>query len=434
MRLDAKIKNQLGVTVSRNASDAVNKGFPAWMGQHEIDLTAGVQGPLMDITKLAGRDLETQGVRFTFDPHAGSRVAGAKADGRSIDMVPIGPDGKPDYTDAEGYAKIDAAMKAAADKGGVPVEQTGISGRYSLPKDYDVTKAPKPVAEPLQSRVDRVAKYVKDSGYEDKVPGITDQATRKTQSDYVNAQARVHQQLFEDRNTVETAVLDMKASSGQAVPIEQLMHNPDPNIADAWDRLNADTKRRIEEWAQRRPQRYTDNAEYERLVGLRLNNPQEFLEEDITHNSKLSDTVQREFIKEKAKIYAHPEEDPRFRHAMAILGRNTKFESIFEDKNLKNQFSGALAGQLNQYYHEHKKTMPDDEIQKVGANLILDTTHFWTRNTNVNHPAVYKTLPTADEIDALRTELGDKGKDMSDEGMLQLFHRRRYQELFGGSK
>ena len=448
---DAHVTHQVTTTGARNISDAVNAGWDPRMSRTEIDRTAGVQEPLLRIVKQA--QLDHPELRFTVPGEGGLRSPEEQAalvakgtsktmqsshlDGRAIDLAPVGDDGKVDYNDKAAYASIDSAMKAAADKLGIPLgpEHDAIkgwdTGHYSLSANLDPKSIPKPTEESLQSRVDRAQSWARQMFPNNAEIGDTVEHRVIAQASQEKAIRRDFN--FTNETTVGNAVL---GGYGDKVPttIEELKAL-DPKVAAAYYNLEPPAQRKVNGYLaqnakQDYPQTEQNFQEYMRLKGMAESNPAEFMGQDVA-GMELPRSWRKDLWSLQQQKNKSADQDPRVSQAMQVLAPMLHAAGIDNDKDRKYQFMGNLQDQLRQFQDQNKKLPKAEEINEIGARLLQEQhTHFWQGSQGM-----FEVPVPSDEADSIRKDpkWGELGVQPTDEMIRRVWVAKQYQEKFGGS-
>lgn len=459
--LEPRVQSQMRTVGARGVAEAVNGGWAPYMKQTDIDRASGVEEPLLRIVKEAQRASE---VSFTIGGEGGRRSAQAQARlvalgrsqtynsdhlrGTAIDLVPLGPDGKPNYQDKEGLAKIDKAMSEAAERLGIPLKPKSKSFaswdpyHFSLGEGYDPKTAPKPVEEPLSSRVERAKDYARKSAPND--PVFADYVEQRVISDFTREKAVKRDADFRATNTINGAIVGAFGSGKLPTTIEELKA-ASPEVAAAWDGLDETKQRSFLSYLAKNAKGETGwtregLARYQQLKGMAQSDPTEFLavnplDENIPNASK------RELINQQLKVKANAEGDPRVRQAMqqllpllgpADLGRRTD-----ANKERYDRFVGSLQDVISDYTQETKKAPKGEEIQKIGARLLQEQStpgwlfgNYWPNK----NPLFAIPVPEKDE-ERIRASGAwiELGVTPTPEMIQRVYAREQYQKLYGKS-
>lgn len=405
-------KRQIG---SRNISEAVNGGWAPYMKPAEISRANGVEEPLIRIVKEAQR---TSDIQFTIGDKGGRRSAEEQAalvrkgvswtynsnhmTGRAVDLIPIGPDGKPNYHDREGMAKIHEAMTAASERLGIPLQKPSGNffrrdpAHHELPRDYDVSMAPPPKEEPLSSRIERADRHADKTAGEDSTYAWY--VAQRVQADF-NRTVRLRQEAKQaDMNTIATAIYG-EAEDRKNLPtsIEQL-RAISPEMSAAIDRIETqypqDMKKiytALEKNAKGDvPNTETRQNTYNRYKGMSIvpSDQADFMAVDLD-SLDLTRQQRADLQNRRSKLLAKAEGDPSVTRVlnMGVVKNMLKDARIATTSNSYKEFAGALQGAIQGYMDSEKQQPPPDEAVKIVSRLLTEQNKEWYEFSRLGYDA-----------------------------------------------
>lgn len=459
-KVEEKVRQQLRTTGARNISDAVNQGWAPYMKPDEIHRAVGVEDALIRIVKQA--QVDNLDLQFTIGDQGGRRTPEQQAalvrrgvsqtynsdhmSGKAIDLIPIGPNGQPDYKDRAGMEKINAAMEAASQKLGIPLaaKSAGFArwdpAHYSLPKDYDVATAPKAKSEPLQARVDRAKQYATKISRDDTI--MSDVTSERVQTDFYR-QKKIQKETEDGyKQTVTDVLLSEKAPTIE----EQLL--TDPATAQAWESVS-ETQRG--KWrkvlAQNAKADYPETEErYREYMHLRgmagsenADDRAEFLEKDLVEE-KLSRRWRTNLVNMQKALRKDAAGNPAVMQAMRQLVDAGIAPRYDRDKEGNLLFRGMLQEALDVHREETKGKKPTlEEIKQIGSRLIQEQGEPWLTSTifpsiRFGTTQLFNTPVPADRLRVIKEQLRAKGITKTDEEIAIEYFRETYQKLHGKKK
>jgi peptidoglycan L-alanyl-D-glutamate endopeptidase CwlK len=447
----SKVQHELHTTGARVYADAVNAGWAPYMTPDAVDRAAGVDSTLLRIVKEAQKD---PSVRFTIPAEGGRRTQqeqnaivarGASQTfnsehlyGKAIDLAPLDANGKPDFNDKAGYAKIEKAMTAAAERLGIPLAQyserfkSWDPGHYGLPHEYDVRGAPKAVEEPLASRVDRAVAEARRAAPNDTT--FHDYVRDRVETQFAKDKAIKRDEDFTNLNTINGALV---GNFGKIPSTVEELKATDPRVAAAFDRLDETQQRKVLKDLGRTRAQKDDLAVYQKLTGMAHDDPAAFTDHDVIGEGSLTDASKKHFINLQQKLKANAQSDPRVTKALQILGPDLNAAGIRRtDKDRYFQFVGALQDQLEDFQTAHKRSPKPEEVRALGAQLMQQQTipgsifgSLWP-----NHPATFELEVPTKDAEAIKSDptWTLMGIEPTDEQVRRIYVRRKFLELYGG--
>lgn len=446
-KADRVVTSQLHTAGSRNISDAVNAGWAPYMKSSDADKAVGVQEPLVRIVKEAQRAHPE--IEFTIGGQGGRRTpqeqAVLVAQGRSqtynsnhltggaIDLVPL-KNGQPDYNDMGGYAKIEAAIKEASEKLGIPLSgehdkiKSWDQGHYSIPRDLDMKSVPKAVEEPLQNRVDRAMDYAKQRTPDDGT--FHDFVRDRVITDFSRAKSIQRDADYTNTNTIDGALVGNYANGKIPSSVEELKAL-DPRVEAAWNNLDETKQKKVIKDLSTQKATKDDLSRYQELKGMAENHPEEFSQVDITGEKNLRDATKKELINLQLKKYKDAQADPKVTHALGIL--KPTIEAARFDKEQKNKFTGALQDALVDAQSKSGKPPNAKEIQEIGARLLQDQVKpGWLWNSTQK---TFEVPVPDNESEKIKADpyWAQRKITPSDEMIQRIYTQQLYQKLYGGA-
>lgn len=465
------VNNGLVQQGSRGIGDAVSAGWAPYMKQSEIDRSVGVADPLVRIVKQAQRD--NPDIQFTIGDKGGKRSQ-AEQDALFAQGRPGGTKGPVvtwtrdsdhlrgtavDLNPIEGsktsYGQIEAAMKAASEKLGIPlgdvsaVRAKGDLAHFALPKDYNIASAPKEVPEGLESQVKRVEAWTGEK-YADNSQ-MRDITVNRVRSKFNIAASEKRDADYTNTNTINGALVGAFNPGGKLPSNEEELRALDPRVAAAWDGLDETHRKKV----------YSDMAriakgdvgasaeglrQYQRLKGMAEGDDAErsqFLDTDAV-GLKMPMAWRKELINLQQKKLKESSADPAVTKVMGNISpivepilQNEK--DVDNRNNMKAEFRGAVQDQLQEFVKAHGKPMPLKDQQDMAKRLVQE--RVYDKGTFWDSKAPFFHVPVPDkefkEI-SQRPEWGQLGitPDDSDQfkSMVQrIYVRDLYNRLYGGA-
>lgn len=456
-KVEQQVRLQMRSTGSRNISDAVNQGWAPYMKSEDMARAVGVEDALIRVMKQAQRD--NPDLQFTIGDKGGKRTQETQAGlvalgrswtynsdhttGRALDLIPIGADGKLNYNDRATMEKIQAAMKSASAKLGIPLAekspgfQAKDAAHVSLPRDYDVATAPKPVEEPLASRLERAKQYASLKSGQDSV--FDDFVGERVSADFNRAKVIKRDQDYTNNNTIDGAIV---GNYGGKLPttVEELKAT-DPKVAAAWDGLDETHQRRVLRslaanakgdvtWSEPKLRRY------QTIKGMAQADPAEFMSLDVVAED-LPNSARKELINQQMKLKSNAEGDPRVTKALGILQGDMNAAGITKAQNKERfyQFTGALQDAIQDWQTENKRAPKAEEVQAIGARLLQQQATPWMLNPWSKTEMFEVPVPEAD-AEKIKNDSawGQLGITPDDRMIQRIYTRQLYQKLYGSPK
>lgn len=454
--VDAKVRQAMHTTGARNISEAVNSGWAPYMKQNEIDRATGVEPALINIVKEAQRAHPE--LQFTIGGQGGKRsqaeqdalyAQGRTAPGKvvtwtrdsdhlrgiAVDIEPVR--GSPD--------EVRKAMEEASVKLGIPLQPSlGAKdpGHYALPKDYDTRKAPQVPEEPLQSRVDRASAWARTVSPDDTT--FDDYVRQRTTTEFNQGKSIKRDAEFRAQNTIDGAIVGNFGKGNLPTTVEELKAQS-PEVAAAWDSLDESKQRKYLSYLGKNAKgdvSWTNDSlrQYQQLKGMAHSDPNEFLAKDVI-SENLPNSAKRELVNLQQRLKSNAEGDPRVRQAMQlllpILGPADLARRTDSNKDRYDQFVGALQDQISQYTAENKKAPKNEDIQKMGAQLLQEQADSskWGFGVLTRKSPMY-TLPVPDNDIARIKALpawSELGITPTDEQVQRVYTREQFTKLYGGA-
>lgn len=450
-----QVQSQMINVASRNISDSTNGGWEPYMKVTDADRARGVEPTLLSVVKRAQQILGDD-QRFTIGNQGGTRTPAEQAalvkagysqtynsnhlTGRAIDLVPMGPDGKPDYNNKAGFVKIEGAMRQAERELGIPVtgEHDKISswdpGHYSLARDYDVRDAPKLDPPDLNARADRAYEYALK--LDPTNPKFAEAVRARVIGDFTTAQTIKRNADYNNKNTVLDAVFGGLPGGKIPTTIEELQ--ADPKTAQAWDAL--DPAHRMSILNQLKNNAKGDRAptienfrRWQQLKGLSQGDDAEraaFLNMDLTKEN-LPFRDMRELSNLQLEMVKGKPGNPIVTRMMSGLEGDMRAAGIFDDKDKKAEFRGAVSSFVEDFMKEKSRPPNPQEMRDMGAQLLQQTNggtwwKFWQ-----GHGQAFNVPDDKRDaiIESLRTQKGIQ--EPSEEQIRRVWNHDQFMRLYG---
>lgn len=450
-KVEDRIKSGMHQVTSRNVSDAVNQGYAPYMKQSDIEKFKGVDDTLTRVFKraqkdnpdlqlvpaseFAGRRDQATQDKLVAQGHSKTRDSNHLY-GRAIDIGALGPNGKI-AEDWPTQQKVEKAMRDAFEAEGIPLggEHDKIRhwdpGHFSLPRDYDVSTAPKPKPESLESRKAAAVDYAQKIAKDD--PVMRDAVESRVTTDFNRQKADKRDAEYTDRNTVVGALTG--AFQGKVPVTVEEMIGLDPKVKEAWERLdNVHQQPYIKQLAHNAKGDKIDwtterLSKYQGIKGLAISDPNEFLGLNVL-DTDLPNAAKRELINQQLSMMKKSDDDPRVMQAVSVLGPELNAAGIIKSKDPDryHQFVGALQDALSDQQKDTKKKATVEDIRKIGSRLLADQTKNWIfSNTKLFE------MPVPDDKAKIISEefKGITGVEATEEQVKRIYARSLYKNLYG---
>jgi len=269
-------------------------------------------------------------------------------------------------------------------------------------------------------------------------PLFPDYVTNRIESDNNRLAAIKRDDTFNNRQSVEGAL--MGGQDGKLpTTLDEL--TTDPKVADAWAKLDPSVQRRylgvLAHNAKGDTAWTSENLRtYQQLKGQAQADPAEFIDTDVIGTS-LPMSAKKELINLQQSTKGKAEGDPRVTRALQMLAPDMQAAGITKtgDKDGYYQFTGALAGALQDFADENKKPPAFKDVQTIGARLLQAHSTpgmLW----GTNQTPMYQVPVPEDEKAKITADpqWGKLGITPTDQQVQRIYTRKLYQDLYGGSK
>ncbi len=395
-KLQNPVDTVLHSVVSRNVSDAVQRGWAPYVTPEQQTRSEGVEQSLVDTIKKAQQNHPE--LQFGIGYQGGRRVQGEQdklfaqgrtapgtivtwtrqsehLTGRAADVVP--------YNKTTDAGAVVAAMREAADQLGVkladlPQLASKDPNHFQLAKDYNVGEY-KPGDPPtLEQRQSAAEKFVEDK-YGD--PKMTYTTRDRVRTDWNLEQTNQKNQNHQDYLTLANFAYDNKITSRDVI-LNQ------PNLFATYNRLDEPMKKRVDGLIAANAKEPTLDTPEKSLATQKLLNmstelsgkrdmflkldPADLMDKGIVSTKGMGQLYakQRQIMEKQATDSAH------LSHAMSVA--NELFKSYGVTKDLQtdkgDDYYTQATGQMDQWlrYYEQKHHAPpgDTEIHEHAREMI----------------------------------------------------------------
>lgn len=456
--VDQNVRLQTRQVIARQGTNAIVQGWAPYMDEKAIGRAKGIEQSLITVIQKAQND--NPDLQFTIAPEGGTRTVeqqraivarGASKTmnsnhleihgGRAVDLIPI-VNGKmnPNAGPAE-MAKIRAAMDKAAAELGIPLGKPigWDPAHFDLPREYDVSKAPKPKELTEQDVVERTRRF--SDRYAANDPLFPDFAESRARSQY-KVEKSVRQDLeWRDQTTVAKALLGEEGKADTLPTTIEQLKAVSPEVATAWEALanKPDVQRKVLAQLEKNatadvpmtPERFET---WRKLDGLAETDPAQFLTEDIMA-ADLPRAKKALLLEKQQKKKANAEMDPRVGRALQIMSPTLTSIGLTKAKDPQGfaTFTGSMQELITQYTEEHKKQPDQKEIKEMGARLLRETpVGLWSRKYDPKGSGD-KQLHMIEPPDDIKAKIKAKYPDRSDAQLQSLYTRALFQQLYGGT-
>jgi len=456
--LTEKITRKTHEIVGRNGASAVNAGFAPYMTHVDIDRAAGVNSALMEVVKEAQR--ANPDLRFTIGDQGGVRTLEQQKvlvrrgvsrtlqsnhlDGRAIDLIPMGPDGKPNYDapDSE-YRKIIAAMDAASAKLGIPLGKR-ISwdlAHHDLPRGYDIRNAPKPVEESERSRVDRAQRWARATYPDDPVmPEVMADAVRKQ----FHAEKEMDR---DDSNRRDEAFTSMLMKSPGEIPTTMEQIRATPEGKDLLNKAPATQQKKWLNWLStigKHEFAPTEEAyrRYRELSGMLQSDLKEDQDKvlDMGYDEIMKEHMPQAWrtqLLERMGRLLKKSDDPQL--ASAIFSKaKTSLAPMMQDAGIDPKddkerywrFIDGLRGVLIDFQQQHRRGPNPTEMGQIGARLMHEEYAGDFFFGLFKQQRILSDIPISDEVhDDIKAQLEAGGQTANESLIRQIFILNEYKRI-----
>lgn len=444
---DSSTNSIMGRHIFNGAGHAAaqNKRWVAGTADAKIDeiRDSALHNPQDDVAFERGvRDVQRQ-VRSTLSPIAGwgkeqeDKAVSEKVSElyafRIIGMARTEPFRAKEYLEANRdklrYDDLDKADRAVATQ----MRSTGsriISDKVSAPSEEG-----KEV--PLEERLATGKKEAERIAPDDAV--FEDYVRERIIADYNRGKVLKREQELGYRNTIEGALM---GNFGGKIPTtrEELIA-ADPKVEQAWNALDEIHQRSYLKALAANAK--GDRAwspeglkKYQELKGLAAQDPVEFMSQNVVDLS-MPWSARRELVNLQQRMKAKAEGDPRVSRALQALNPVMIAAGVdrARDREGYYQFVGGLQEALDVFQQQNKRQPKFEELKEIGQRLLQEQyvpDKYWLFGGKT---PLYQLKPPEDVIEAIRTDpqWTKIGVTPTEEQIRQIYVRKRYQELFGGS-
>lgn len=251
-----------------------------------------------------------------------------------------------------------------------------------------------------------------------------------------NQQTAIQKNLeFDNRQTIEGALVT--GMQDGKIPTSVADLKTDPKVAAAWDGMQSSDQRKYlnilahnakGDVAMTEPRLQT----YSNLKGLAITNPDAFLHSDVI-NADLPMAARKELVSMQAQVFKKQDVAPQTTRALGQLAPLLQASGFDKtDKDAYAEFSGALHDQLSQYQLDNKKSASDEDVQRIGAQLLQKhATPGLFYGTN-DVPTYQLPVPDKDRQDILNNPYWQQNGITPDDGMIhRVYVRSQFQKLYG---
>lgn len=292
--------------------------------------------------------------------------------------------------------------------------------------------------EPLQDRIDRAVKIAEKQRPDD--PLFPDFVRDRVTADFNKDKAVKRDAEYTNRNTIAAA---LTGGVGGKLPItvEELIASS-PAVEQAWNGLDAIHQQpylKALAANAKGDKGWTNDTlrQYQQMKGMSSADPVEFLASDVI-GTNLPNSAKRELINLQQRLQSKSEGDPRVHKALQILGPSMQAAGITRDrKDDYYQFVGGLQEALNTFQEQNKRAPKFEEVQAIGKQLMQEQIdpEKWTFGVMKRTTPLYQqSVPEAEEkvikADPMWARIGVEPTEAQ---IKEIYIRKRYKELFGGS-
>jgi hypothetical protein len=395
------VNNEMSRFTARSVANATMGGWPARTTQAEMDNASGIQPAIVNVFKHAARAIEDEG-----DPNFNLSLRGGPVSGSdflinsAINVAALDKDGKVIDT-PEAHAKVERAMEAAFNELGIPMgpERENVKENdpyhYSLPKDYDASKAPAEEEQPLSRMYTRAGRYADSINSDD--PRFKDTVLSRLGIDYNERQRVKRDEQNKASEDISEAMAGMLANGQRPKNKDELLLTP--ALKAAWDALPKSRQRIWEDSMLKLRTEVDDQTEKRKYIGMTPEELSAVPPEEIMGNDKLTLRTQNALLARRKGYRTNPTTgNPMVNKAIGILGSMVPRE-VFEDKDRRLDFRGGMEIMLDDEIKANNGKFPsNEEVKRIGASLLYRQVTkglFW--GFNESDPA-FEWMPTEKQI------------------------------------
>lgn len=259
-----------------------------------------------------------------------------------------------------------------------------------------------------------------------------------------NNQMRIQREdEFNNRQTIENALVTGQQNGAMPTTVEDLTIDPDVKLA--WDALKPSDQRKYMGVLAKNAKgdiAWTPDSlkSYQKMVGAAIDpmrspeDTEEFMKTDIT-TMDIPISAKRELIKMQMKVFKNQDAAPQMGHALAVLGPTLQAAGIDKkNKDDYNQFLGSLHEVMTQFLADNKAPPKDKDIQVMGSRLLQQMkTPAWYNPWSTT-PMYQITVP--DEAKKMITDswVRQHGAMPTDQQIQGIYTASQYQNLYGKSR
>lgn len=274
-------------------------------------------------------------------------------------------------------------------------------------------------------------------------PLFTDFVRDRISADYRRQKAVARDGEQASEQTVAAALMQGNKEGILPKSVDELKL-VDPSVAAAWDNLKPTTQRKymsaLAQNASGEKVAWTDQSlrSYQQLKGMAHDAPVEFLAHDVIAD-KMPSSAKRELINLQQRLKSQSDADPRVGRALQILGPDLQAAGIDKKSDLDGyrQFTGALADQLDQFQHDHKKVPSMEEVRTMGAQLMQAQAtgrSGWIPFTKETAPAYQMPVPDEERTRLRNDPYWNHNNIQPNDAMIDRIYRaQKFKELYGGT-
>ena len=265
-----------------------------------------------------------------------------------------------------------------------------------------------------------------------------DMAEARARQQFNAAKQYDHEQLTQNLNTIDGAILSGTPDGKQITTLEQLRATG-PRASSAFDNLDETHKKKVIESLGKARAVKDDLDVYDKLNGMHRDSPEEFAGLRVMDVKGLSDASKKHFMNLQSKMKASAEDDPRI---SAVLRDGEIMQSLKDigadvKGDTRNLFIGRLQRQLELMQHEKGVPIKPKEMREIAKQTLQGMPGSGWFGSNWGMSPRFQVESPEEEVAKIMKdpdlikEMGGIGP--SKEQAQHLYSIKKFKELYGGT-
>lgn len=261
---------------------------------------------------------------------------------------------------------------------------------------------------------------------------FADQAEKETIAKY-----RLKEAVDKGKLDKNMDVIDQAIGSGSVHTVDDLRKSS-PEAEDAYWAIPSKQRNglqgRINTYNNALKQK-TNEVEYQRLLGMKDDNPTSFQAADIMANKQLSQSDIRKLRHLQQESRDDPKGDPHV--ALAYKAIRASLPDNFDDKDqegLRQQFKGALGEAITVETEQKGKRLNYKELGEIGKNVLhefVTQPNWFMRKIMGEGPSISNLDVPNEAVEAIKRDWSEEGKaEPTDEEVRREWWKQNYKTLY----